>query len=112
MSLFPSTQTAYRLSGSFVRGEWVEGSQTEFTFQGSIQPATGKDLELLPQGLEDRGMVKIYTNSELTISREDTSVPGDIVIWQGGKWQVIAQLPNQSNIIFHFKYMAAYRGTV
>lgn len=110
MSLFPSSQSGFRSTGSFVRGEWVESAPTTFTFQGSIQPISAKDLELVPQGLEDRGMIKIYTNTELTISREGTNSSGDMINWQGSEWEVIQKIPNQSDLISHFKYIAAYRG--
>lgn len=109
MTLFPSTIDYKQVNGSYVNGEWTK-TEIEGTFVGSVQPLTGKELESLPVGREDRGKVKVYSDSPLNACVEGTENSGDIVIWQGKRWEVIFALDYQNNLISHYKYIAEYRG--
>lgn len=93
----------------------VDGEDTETpvagTFVGSVQPTTGKDIETLPSGFEDRGSVKIYSDTELNVSKEGSNTPGDIVVWQGQKWRITFEQKFQ-NLIKHYKYIAHFEEEV
>lgn len=109
-TLFPSTIIYLQVSGSRVNGIWTP-SMVEKTFVGSVQPAVGKDTELLPEGRRDKGSVKLYSNTPLQVSLEGSDSSGDIVIWQGRKWEIVTAIPNQNNLIPHYKYLAADAGS-
>jgi hypothetical protein len=107
-TLFPKTISYKAVTGSYVSGIWVKSEATG-TFEGSVQPVTGKDLETLPTGRGDRGIVKVYSGTQLNVSRADTDNSGDIVIWEGKEWEIIQELPYQNDLIEHYKYFAEFR---
>ena len=111
-TLFPrNTIDYYTVTVSTTNGIDTE-SLSASTFVGSVQPTTGKDLESLPVGREDRGIVKIYSDTELNVSVEGSNTPGDIVIWQGQRWQVMFEQKFQNGLINHYKYFAEFEDEV
>lgn len=109
-TLFPKTISYLRKSGAYVKGIWTEGSSIPSTFTGSVQLVTGKDLEMVPVGRRDKGLVKIYSNSPLNVSQEGADTPGDIVIWAGKQWEVFQEISYGNSLIEHYKYMAQFIG--
>lgn len=109
-TLFPHTIVVRHRTGERVRGVWTPGPTTSDTFVGSVQPVKGKDLELLPIGRRDTGAVKVYSNTPLAVSVEGGTTPGDVVVWQGRAWEIIAALPYQNGVINHYKYLATDMG--
>ena len=105
-TLLPHTIVVRRRSGSLVKGVWTPGPVESGTFVGSVQPVKGKDLDLLPIGRRDTGSMKVYSNTPLAVSVEGGDTPGDIVVWQGRQWEVVAELPYQNDLIPHYKYLA------
>jgi hypothetical protein len=110
-TLFPKIISyTHRPGGAYIKGIWVEGTNEERTFIGSVQPVTGKDTDALNIGQEDIGKVKIYSSSKLTVSLEGTEDIGDIVLWQGQRWLILQELVFQNDLIPHYKYIAEYFG--
>ena len=105
-TLFPRTISMIHRTAELVNGRWTT-SEAEGSFVGSVQPVSGKDLQFLPEGRRDIGMVKVYSNTALAVSVEGSNTPGDIVLWAGKKWEVIRELVYANDIINHFKYIAA-----
>lgn len=111
-TLFPrNTIDYYTVTVSTTNGVDTE-IPVASTFIGSVQPTTGKDIESLPSGRGDLGMVKIYSDTELNVSVEGSNTPGDIVVWQGQRWQVVHEMKFQNSLINHYKYFAEYRDEV
>jgi len=108
-TLFPHTIAVLHRTGARVSGKWTESS-TATNITGSVQPLNGKDLQFLPEGRRDTGLVKVYSNTALSVSIEGTDTPGDVVIWGGKKWEVIQELVFANGLIDHYKYLAAYIG--
>jgi hypothetical protein len=110
--LFPKTIDYIKITGEKKRGVFKRIG-TESTFTGNVQPMSGKEQESLPFGREDRGKVKVYSNDQLKVAKGgDTENPGDIVIYEGMKWELIYELPYQNNLIPHYKYIGEYVETV
>lgn len=105
-TLFPRTINMIHRTAELVNGRW-NTSEAEGSFVGSVQPVNGKDLQFLPEGRRDIGMVKVYSNTALAVSAEGSNTPGDLVIWAGKKWEVIRELVFANDLINHFKYLAA-----
>ena len=105
-TLFPRTISYKHRTAELVNGVW-EFSETDGTFTGSVQPLTGKELQFLPEGRRDIGLMKVYSNTPLSVSVEGSNTPGDVVIWAGRKWEIIRQLVFANDLINHYKYIAA-----
>lgn len=105
-TLFPKVIEYISRSGSYQEGIWVTGSDEKKTFIGSVQPASGKDTEFLPQARRDTGSVKLYSGTPLKVPQEGSEAPGDIVIWQGRLWEIVTALNFQNDLIPHYKYLA------
>ena len=105
-TLFPRTINYKHRTAELVNGVW-EFSETDGTFSGSVQPLTGKELQFLPEGRRDIGLMKVYSNTPLSVSVEGSNTPGDIVIWAGRKWEIIRELVFANDLINHYKYIAA-----
>lgn len=108
-TLFPKTILYKQVTGSYVSGVWTP-SEGDSTFEGSVQPVTGKDLVNLNVGREDRGKVKVYSDTKLNVSLEGTNKSGDKVIWQDQIWELIQELQYQNGLVPHYKYIGEYRG--
>lgn len=112
-TLFPRPILLERGSGSYVNGEWVRSTPTlTETFLGSVQPASGKDIEALPQARLDKGHVNVYSSIRLKVSTEGQPESGDIVQWQAQRWEIISQGRYQNDLINHYEYVAQYIGEV
>lgn len=78
----PGTQTN-------VGGVMVEGTPTPISIQGSVQPSSSKDLQLLPEGRRVNKSYTVYTGDEM---RENwrLTIYGDSYtciaaeVWQNG----------------------------
>ena len=105
-TLFPRTISYKHRTAELVNGVW-EFSETDGTFTGSVQPLTGKELQFLPEGRRDIGLMKVYSNTPLSVSVEGSNIPGDVVIWAGRKWEIIRELVFANDLINHYKYIAA-----
>ena len=111
-TLFPrNTINYFVVTTTTVKGVATK-TETAGTFVGSVQPITGKDLESLPTGRSDRGVVKVYSDTQLNVSLKATNKPGDIIVWQGQRWETVYEMQFQNGLIDHFKYIAEYRGEV
>ena len=86
--------TAYETVGSYVDGRFVEGApQPNFTFHGSMQPATDKDLAFLPEGNISDGTKVLQTRRELFIAdttQDATVLRQTYVLLDGETWRVVA----------------------
>ena len=51
----------HRVSGSWVRGEWVLGDEETLTMRGIVTIASAKDLEQVPEGDRMTGAMRFLT---------------------------------------------------
>ena len=109
--LFPKTINYKQISGTYVNGVFQK-TEIESTFEGDVQPLSGKELISLNIGREDRGKIKIYANASLNIAIEGTNNSGDMIIFDNAEWEIIAKMTHDNDIISHWKYIAEYRKVV
>jgi len=92
MSLFPSADLIQvtHAPGDWVDGRWKEGEKKENAFQSSWQPASGKALEVLPEGKRSREAYKAYPpiEMEFTAADEEKRISGDVVVKDGKEFEV------------------------
>ncbi len=90
-SRFFSTVTRYRRgAGSYVAGEWVDGTLTTSSLTASVQPAGGQDLLRLPESLRTRDAVKVFVGpGELRTADERTGLAADRILHEGEEYEVV-----------------------
>jgi hypothetical protein len=92
-------------AGSYVNGLWVEGSSSQLTVSGTVQPVPGSILQTLPEGKRDRDMKLFICDSELFITNPDTGTSGDLVSIEGENWQVDSLQSWSNGILPHYEYI-------
>lgn len=101
MNSFRSTFSVKRVvPGAYVNGFWVEGAESTFTIQASVQPLKGKEMEMLPEGRRNSQSVKIYTDTQL---QTVASGNPDRLVAFGHDFEIQTVEPWQSNVLNHYK---------
>ena len=112
-TLFPKTIEYERTDGAYLnKGRWVGGTSQSLTFLGSVQSLRGKEAEAYPVNRENRGAVKIYASERLQIAIKDGNNAGDVILWEGSRWELIIEHPYKNSLIEHYKYIAQYKGEI
>lgn len=83
--------TIYRRSlGSYVEGEWIEGTTVEVPVQVNIQPLKGYEILQLPESERTRVWWKVYSADVLRTEKEgDGGWDADELIWKGDRYKVM-----------------------
>lgn len=90
--------TLTRAGGSRVNHRWVKGTPSTSTISGAIQPASGRQLEDLPDGIRNEARWLIWSRSELRLDDEighGGSRYRVMHVWprmEGGFWRAAAGL--------------------
>jgi len=111
-SLFPKPIPAERIPVTFDHGIAVPGAAVDVNTQGSMQPFTGKVPENLVNLKTAKGFIDIYCDDKLQVAEPGGEVKGDIVTFDGGRWEVVADKTHNQDIINHFHFLASYIGSV
>lgn len=83
----PGTFTVTRRPpGVYTNGRFFPGNTTTLNITGSIQPLVGRDLELLPEGLRTRELLKIYSATPLLVHGANQNP--DLITISGVQYQV------------------------
>lgn len=61
-----------RVQGSYVNGEWVEGTTTDVVIQANVQPLRDHELMQLPESERSKEWLKIYSADEIRSQVEGT----------------------------------------
>ena len=74
------TYTVRRLAaGALVLGRWTPGASANFSIDAVVQPLTGNDLKMLPEGFHTANTRRVWTETPLKVT-EDGSEPDTIEI--------------------------------
>jgi len=95
--------------GIYVKGRWEPGSTfTETQIVASIQPSTGKEREILPEGERTKEVIRIYTKYGLRQPIEQQNVKGDRISYKGRSYEVrmVETWDFDWNDMAHFKALA------
>lgn len=105
---FRKTQTIKRtVPGSYVNGVYVEGAETTFTIQASVQPMSGEDIVSVPEGRRASDMVKLYTSTDLNSQGDAGSGQSpDRLVWLGKDYEIYSKEVRQMDVIPHYKIYA------
>jgi hypothetical protein len=91
-----------------VNGVWVAGTKSTLSTSASLQPVIiGQDLQALPEGRHLSDFIKIYTDDRLSVTADGEGVQPDIIVHEGYGYELVSIFANRSNVINHYKYVAA-----
>lgn len=111
MSSFRQAHTLFRLTGSYVDGDWVEASEASISITASIQPATGNDLQNVPEGRRASGVFAVFTDTAIqTAVQGATPTKADRLSIGGILHEAVHVEPWQNNVINHYKALFARIG--
>lgn len=108
--LFPATHSITILTkGSYIDGIWVEGAEDIQNITADIQTISGKEVESLDIGR--KGVEKIWMASTTLyhVAEEESKQNGDIVIWEGKNYELIAIENWNHGLINHYEYIGELR---
>lgn len=85
----PGTYTVTRTTdgGHDSKGRAVAGSASTFEITASVQPMSGRDVQLLPEGYHGKETQKLYTTTAL-VAVDASNEPDEVSIG-GENWKVI-----------------------
>jgi hypothetical protein len=75
-------------SGVYVDGRYSAGATTNFTVLASVQPLTGEDLLVLPEGERTDDAIEIFTLEKLQPSQQGAAELGDLVTYLGRDYRI------------------------
>ena len=94
--------------GSYVNGEWVEGTETQVPLEVNIQPFRDEDLLLLPEADRSREWYKIYCADEIRMDKQGTSGwSADEFVYEGDRYKVMKVKHYSMSILDHYRATAA-----
>ena len=109
MSLFKSVSLIRRrkTGSGYVRGQWQDGEPGDTPFLGTWQPASGKTLELLPDGKRSREVFKCFAPLEMEFTAADahSDAEADSIIWQGKEYEVTTAAKWNNGLIPHWELL-------
>lgn len=77
-------------AGSYVDGEWVEGTDSSITVQANVHPFTDYQVMLLPESDRTKAWLWFFTADPIRHKKEGTSgYGGDRFIWNGELYEMM-----------------------
>lgn len=106
MSGFRKPQVITRQTpGAYVNGVYIAGVNSTLNILASVQPVSGEDQVVLPEGKRLSDFVKVYTDTELLIVNELTNQQPDKLTWRGHIYECIELGAHRMDVISHWKYI-------
>lgn len=106
---FARPYTVIRTTGARVEGEFVLDEPQRIPFYGPVQPASVRELEQLPEGERQKGIMKFMCKNpaELYLTQEASGMQkgcvSDEVEWNGYRYKIIQVMPWT-----HYGWMRAF----
>ena len=96
-----------KYGGEYVNGQGASGQPGDTPFMGSWQPASGKTLELLPEGKRSREVFKCFAPLSLDFSSADTQgdTEADFIVWEEKEYEVTSAAKWDNGIIPHWELL-------
>lgn len=88
----PHTLRTYP-AGSYVEGEWTQGTATETPIWATMQAPSARDLESLPEGQRTEGLVTVWSRSQLPTADESARKrPAEVINAAGEAYRIVRVL--------------------
>lgn len=91
-----------RAPGSYVDQRFVPGVETQETFYASVQPASAKDLQMLPEGERFQDVYNLITYTDLQTASQYTGTNADQIGYRGARYKVI-KAPQWDSLTGHYQ---------
>lgn len=94
-------------TGGYAGGYWIDGSDTDTTIYGSVQPTTGEQRSNVPQGYDSASAQLLVTDTQLDTAEAEGNKRADQVQYRT-KWYVVTVREAwQNDVINHYAYIIA-----
>jgi len=110
MSLFMNMRLTKRsTTGFYEKGQWKKGKPDDANFLGTAQPASGKMMELLPEGKRNTETISVFApiNMEFTQADFDKKTAGDLIIYDYKFYEVLVAKKFNVGVIPHWELIAS-----
>ena len=93
-----------KFGGNYVKGQWIPGEPDDTPFKGSWQPASGKTLELLPEGKRSREAYRCFAPIKIDFRSADAhgDKEADMVLCNGVEYEVTTAAEWNNGILPHW----------
>jgi hypothetical protein len=88
-------------AGTFDKGVYTNGEETQFSFGGGVQQPTADDLELLDEGKRARRTIVVFSCVQLNLSTKAKNA--DQVLWEGEWYEVNVTKPFRTEFPGNYK---------
>lgn len=93
-----------------INGLWIESDGAPFVTQASVQPATAREMETVPEGRYTSQIFRLYSDVRLHTVDKDAGINPDIVLLSLdvediNRFEVIQVFPWQNRILSHYKML-------
>ena len=90
-SPFAAPYTVLRRRGEWIKGWWVLGEPEILQYYGAVQPATEREIDQLPEGDRQRGIMKFFCSppKKLYVSGDENEI-SDELLFEGRKYKIIS----------------------
>lgn len=93
-------------TGYYDKGKWVEPETlSEEIIYASVQPLTGREIDLVPQGRRNCDSAKLISESALNTVEVNNNSNPDIVVLNGERYEVHSVGEWQNNVLNHYEYV-------
>lgn len=96
--------------GSYVDGDWVEGTETTVTIQANVHPFSDYQVRMLPESDRTKSWVWMFTTSEVRARKEGPSGVAhgaDRFIWEGDLYEAMKVQKYSMSVQDHYEIKAA-----
>lgn len=100
--------TRFDKDGKYVEGVYQECSTTTLNVMATVQPLSGKDLMLLPEGERSKESIRIYSDVELFTVNLISQRKADLITYRGKMYEVHS-VKRWEQVIPHFACVAINR---
>jgi hypothetical protein len=99
-----SSQPGVLLNGRFTPGGYIDS-----TIQATVQPATAKDLNILPEGERQKQIKAFWSLTEMRMSADTINTDSDLLVEKGKSYKVIHAFDRSDN--GYYKVLAEFLPT-
>lgn len=90
--------------GSYVDGEWVEGSEVTITITANIHPFSDYQVMMLPESDRTKSWVWLFTADVVRQKKEGVGGYGaDRFMWDGDLYEVMKVQNYRMGVVDHFE---------
>jgi len=110
MSLLMNMRLTKRgVTGFYEKGQWKKDKPDDVVFYGTAQPASGKTIELLPEGKRDTETILVFApiKMEFTPADFNKKTAGDLILYDNKFYEVLVAKKWNVGFFSHWELVAS-----